>query len=178
MGTGTNSTNSREVDTIETEVKAWLNQYAEQVKHIDHLIDRADAMESRLRSPRTARLDGMPHGAGNDMDPTGTALGRLERLKAKIAEANKVERALYEERADAISQITGKRWSELQAVLELRYLEGMKWNDVNFSLFGNKEDFNEKEESYLRRSHLLHREALKALCAIVLLQCRGKEDTL
>ena len=47
-----------------------------------------------------------------------------------------------------------------KAVIRMRYFDRASWPEVRDMLFGHKPDFDEKEETYLRRTHRVHESAL------------------
>ena len=52
-------------------------------------------------------------------------------------------------------------------VIRYRYLFGMKWCEVNEHMHGHLDDFEAREESYLRRATKAHGSALKKLDTIL-----------
>lgn len=161
---------------VHEDIKKWLSQYTDEVRHIDLLIERVSALEYQINSPRSPQLDGMPHGSGRVCDPIGGAIARLDDLKSQIEAARESEEQLYRERDAAINQITGKRWPERQAVLRFRYLDMLPWAEICGAMFGSKADFDEKQESYLRRVYHVHGQALKELSKIVPLRSGRNEE--
>ena len=145
----------------------WLNRYAENENAVDDTLERISALRSRMESPRAATLTGMPRSGGYDGDLFARGLAQIEELEAKAQALLQTSRTLYREINDAVDQITGKGTARLRCVLRCRYLDRFSWNEVNEILFSRKSDFDDKQESYLRRTHRHHREALEALQEIV-----------
>jgi hypothetical protein len=49
---------------------------------------------------------------------------------------------------------------EERQVMLARYMDGQDWRTITRAVFGSLPDFEEKEESYLRRIHRIHGRAL------------------
>lgn len=154
------------VPTIE-DVKQWLSRFAENERQLDNLIERVGLLRSRLESPRAATISGMPHSGGCEGDPIGRTLGQIEKLEEIGQDQLRKSRRLYAEINTAIDRITRRAWPDLRAVLKMRYLDLANWSEINFMLWGEKSDFNNHEETYLRRTYRLHAEALEAMLNIV-----------
>lgn len=157
-----------EVIPIEIEnVKLWLRRYAEAHKNCELLQQRLDMMETAVYGPRSAAPDGMPHGGADPVDTIGRIVARLDSLRAKLAAAQAEENSIFLEIDEAIEQINGKKNAEKRSILQLRYLDLVSWNSVNYAIFGAKPDFLDREESYMRRIVYMHSDALKDLSVIL-----------
>lgn len=49
----------------------------------------------------------------------------------------------------------------------MKYLDGFSWLDIQDVLFGNKQDYLDKEESYQRRAFKLHQDGVRELAALM-----------
>ena len=148
-------------------VKLWLSRYRENETALDDLLERIAALHSRLESPKGAAITGMPHGSWSEHDPFFRGLAKIEDLEARAKDLLAVSRTLYRELNDTIDHITGKGGADRRCVLRCRYIDGFPWDTVCEILFSRKPDFEEKQESYLRRTFRIHNEALEALQEIV-----------
>lgn len=157
-------------------VKNWLWKLREAVADAELTEERLDALWSRAEAPRGSNLDGMPHAGSFAEDKIGALVARIEELTAENARLWGRVGELRREREAAIRRIEGRGYAELRAVLRLRYIDGETWDDLTFILFGSKEDYTEREESYLRRAYKLHGKALYELSQIVPLEA-GQENT-
>lgn len=156
-------------------VKDWLKRYRDAARDSESLDNRIIALRSRLESPGAARLDGMPRTPGFDADRTGAALALLEELEGEAKQARARARKLYAEVEAAIKQINGPGWPDQRAVLRLRYLDGEKWESVASLLFGTSPDYEERQDSFVRRVHKTHAAALAAISEFVPLE-QGQEN--
>lgn len=147
--------------------KEWLLRYRDAARDSMALDSRIAAMRSRIESARTSHLDGMPHGSGFEGDNVGAALARLDELEQEAQEARAHAMALYHEINDAIKRITGPDSPYQRAVLQTRYLDLESWTGVSEVLFGQRDDYLDKEESFLRRIHKIHGAALSKLAELI-----------
>lgn len=159
-------------------LKAWLRRYQELRRDADRLFDRLEDLRGRAEGARTAHLDGLPHGSRSDADRIGGIVAELEDLDRAALEAQQEVTAARREIAAAIKQIHGPRWADRREVLRLRYLDGLRWEDVAERMFGDSQDFWDRQETYLRRCFKLHGESLEELTNYVPLQAgQEKENT-
>ena len=157
-----------EVVTIDIEnVKSWLLRYSEAHRSCELLKERLDLVEVAAYNTKSATPDGMPHGGADPVDTIGRTVARLDSLRAKLAAAQAEAATVYAEIETAIERISGKKSTEKQALLQLRYLDLLRISEINGVLFGGERDFIEREDSYLRRTTYLQTDALKDLSIIL-----------
>lgn len=158
-------------------VKGWLQRYQEAARDSEALDSRVANARAKAEAARTSHLDGMPRGGGFAGDSLGVAVARIDELEREAAEARAHAVTLYHEIDGAIKRISGPGWPDQRAVLQTRYLDGCKWLEIAEMLFGgDPDDFDEKQDTYLRRCHKLHGAALAALAELVPLN-EGQEIT-
>ena len=144
-------------------LKRWLESYQECKRDFEATCERLERLESKLTSPRSAALSGMPGAAAPDPDRLTFPLAELEELRE---ECNiQVEALLdHQHRLEmAIKLIDGPGWPNMRAVLRMRYLDGEKMEMIAQLLFWRDPEFLVKQDSYLRRVYKLRKAALKAL---------------
>lgn len=156
--------------------KQWLQRYGEAARDSAALDARAANARARVEAARTSHLDGMPHGGGFAGDSLGAALARIDELEREAQEARAHALKLYHEIDAAIKKISGPGWPDQRAVLRVRYLDLERWEGVVEVLFGQRDDYEDRQESFLRRVHKIHGSALAALAELVPLG-RGHEIT-
>ena len=144
-------------------VIVWLNRYRENETALDDILERIAALRSRLESPKSAAITGMPHGNRSENDPFYRGVAKIDDLEARAQDLLVVSRTLYRELNDNIDKITGRGGADQRCVLRCRYIDGFEWNVVCEVLFSRKPDFDDKLETYLRRTFRIHNEALKSL---------------
>lgn len=144
--------------------KEWLSRYADNERQLDDLIERIEALRSRLTSPRSAALSGMPHGGGYEADSIGRSLATLEKLEEEAQTLLARSRELYREINTTIDQsIIGPGRPYHRTVLKCRYLDLFSWHETLEIMFARNADFMDRYDSYERRMHKIHRAALEQL---------------
>ena len=148
-------------------VKEWLNRYLLLMQDADALILRAETLRDRVASPQSPNTDGMPHNSSKDTDRIGNLIALIDDIETearqKIAEAN----GIYRELNTTIKRIQGKGSADKRLVLQMKYIDGFKWYDINDVLWLKKTDYTEREESYLRRTFKIHQAALLDIAEIL-----------
>lgn len=157
-------------------IKAWLRRYRELQADAGRLWDRLEDLRVRVESARTAHLDGLPHGSRGDADRIGADLSRLEDLEQEAREVQQEATTSRRAIEAAIRKISGRGWADWREVLRLRYIDGLRWEDVSEHLFGDNPDFWNKPELFLRRTFKLHKAALEELEKLVPLQVGREND--
>lgn len=159
------------------QLKSWMRRYKELQEDATRFWDRLDDLRGRVEAARTSHLDGMPHGSRSDADRIGGIIAELEELELEATEAQQEATAARREIAGAIKQLHGPRWADRREVLRLRYLDGLRWEDVTERLFGDSQDFWDRQDVFLRRSFKLHSQALEELAQYVPLPAGQEVDT-
>lgn len=103
--------------------KEYLGQYIKAKRYAESCFDRLD--EALNISAKSPRLDGMPKvPADGDLADT---VAKIERIKQKAEAARQKALDLAEEIQDVIEAVPDM---EEQRLLRLRYINGMKWEEV------------------------------------------------
>lgn len=158
------------------QVKEWLSRYAVAAREVALLRARADAIRDRAASPSSPTLDGMPRSPGFEGDRLGEVIGIADVIERQVAEKEAQAVEAYREIDATIQQISGKHATERKFILQCRYLDRMDWPDVIFLLFGEKDDFGDREDSYGRRAYNIHKAALQDIGEILDKNKGEKED--
>lgn len=158
------------------DVKAWMRRYADLLREVELLRARADAIRSRAASPPTSALDGLPHSPGFEGDKLGGVIGTADVIEQRVSEKEAQAAEAYQEIDATIQQISGKHAAERKFILQCRYLDRLDWPDVIFLLFGDKDDFGDREDSYIRRTYSIHKAALQDIGEILDENKGEKED--
>ena len=104
--------------------KEFLRRAREVDRRVDEATERAERLRARLESGRMSSLTGMPRGGGADWTETADRLIELERV------VNARTRELVRWKLAAIDAIRAVEEPRLAEVLELYYLDGLRWEDV------------------------------------------------
>ena len=146
-------------------VKQRLTDYRESDKYIDNLIELQERMQAQLTGIGSPSFSDMPRsGTPSSPDRFADKIAKIDELKAKVKtkiEDRDNERHYFEKLLSKIKK------ANQVSVIEMRYFYSMDWEEVNSSIFGRKEDFEDREESYLRRVFYIHGEALASLADLM-----------
>lgn len=146
----------REKDLAER-AKKRLNAFTQLQRTIDFKIERLARMEEKAQSVGGQTLSDMPKAPGYTGDRMTDTVARIVDLESEIRRDRAQERAEYE----TIKMIAaGMEKADERAVIELRYLDGAKWEEVSEVLYGNREDFDDKRDYFLRQTFKKHGAAL------------------
>ena len=145
------------------EIKDRLAAYTAMLRRIDNQIERIERMEAAMTSPKAQQLDAMPHSGGPAGDRMADMIARKEELEQKAREAIAEERAEHDALTAMVDQLPKPDES---AVIEMRYFDRMSWPDVSEALFGDRVDYIEKYDSYMRRTLRIHGAALVGLAEL------------
>lgn len=144
--------------------KEWLNRYTDNERQLDNLIERIEALRSRIASPRSAALSGMPHGGGYEGDSIGRSLAAVEAMEEEAQALLARSRSLYHEINASIDQsITGPARADRRTVLKCKYLDLFAWAEICEIMFGRRSDYQDRLETYERRMYKIHRAALEQM---------------
>ncbi len=138
-------------------VKRRLIRYREREKDIDNQIERLERLQMKMESVGSPVITDMPKTISPSHDRIADLVERKIELEDSIRNDVKFqsdERKFFENILKAIIK------SDERAVIRMRYFDGARWDDVVDMMFGGKEDFLGKEDTYLRRVHKIHGTAL------------------
>lgn len=144
-------------------LKRWLESYQERQRDFEATCERLERLESKLTSPRSAALTGLPGAAAPDPDRLTLPLAELEELRHDTAKQSAELRDLRRRIDAAIRLIDGPGWPNQRAALRMRYIDGETFETIARLLFWRDPDFLLKQESYIRRTFKLRKAALRAL---------------
>lgn len=157
--------NSSEKQKEKDAVKARLLQFRDRESDIHSLIDRLDIIETQIKSVGSPSLSDLPKSKSPFHDRMAYMVAVKIDLEEKI---QKLQEDQYRVRNTIEAILQKLKKDEERSVIRARYLDCSfyhedrlcDWNDVTNTLFGDREDFLEKEDSYLRRIHMIHSAAL------------------
>ncbi|WP_458398189.1 hypothetical protein [Anaerotignum sp.] len=148
-------------------IKEWLRRYKYATDDLKSIQTRIEVLKDRMLSPSAPVLSDMPKGSSTDPDKIGRAYSVIDELEQEAAEEAERAKEIYREINKSIRQIRGNRTGEIRLVMQLRYLDLLPWEDISFTLYGDQEDFYDREQTYSRKTFLIHRQGLEALADII-----------
>lgn len=139
-------------------MKEWLVAYREMDRDIDNQIERLERLVSKMTGAGAQVISDMPKTPGTTGDRMGDLVARKDDLETSIRAAVE-ERSQKRKKIEAI--LSRLRRSDEKAVIRMRYIDREGWNTVAELMFGSRDDYESKEDTYLRRVHKVHGAALQ-----------------
>lgn len=152
-------------------VKERLNEYREKERDIDNQIERLVRLVTKMSSVGAQTITDMPRSQGTDGDRIGKLVAEKEELEADIRSD---ERDQKEEWSKIEAILSKLKHSDERAVIRIRYHDRESWSTVAEVIFGNVEDYLDREGTYIRRVHKIHGSALLNMAKIME---NGEPDT-
>ena len=143
-------------------VKSFLEAYRDENERIIDQRERIERLTNRYESVGVANLSAMPRGSGGGDRLTGYLISKeslVNRLRDDVKRHIEVKRAIE----DAVGKLPDEQDRE---VILARYIDGSTWSDVLHRVYGRREDFAERMESYQRQMYRVHVRALEKLAKI------------
>ena len=144
-------------------VKKKLESYAALQRKIDNQVQRLNMLEASMGSASTSKITGMPGGGGNGESKIERLIIKKDELVYKIKKLRREELELLDELEALIEQLQNP---DEQTVIEMHYIDGLRWWPISKALFGNEPDYEENAQKYLKRCHKIHGSALLTLAKI------------
>ena len=145
-------------------VKERLNEYREKERDIDNQIERLVRLVTKMSSVGAQTITDMPRSQGTDGDRIGKLVAEKEELEADIRSD---ERDQKEEWSKIEAILSKLKHSDERAVIRIRYHDRESWSTVAEVIFGNVEDYLDREGTYIRRVHKIHGSALLNMAKIM-----------
>lgn len=143
-------------------VKAKLRSYGDLQRRIDHQVTRLENLMDTIDSLPAASYSGMLKGSSDGTTKAERYVERKDDLERRIDRMIQEERELRRSVESMIALLTDP---DEQAILEMKYIDGLAWPNVCLSLFGELDDYAEGEDRYMKRTFRIHGEALQRLAA-------------
>ena len=142
------------------EAKSRLDLYRDFSRESDNLVQRLEKIETRLYNAGVHVITDMPKAHNDDNDKVLDLITQRDEIEAELGktiEYMRTERQIIKEGTKTLSK------SDIRTVILSRYIDCEDWKDVSELLFGSHQDYNDKEDSYLRRTMKLHAAALEGM---------------
>lgn len=155
-------TERQEIDV--SAMKRRLHDYCEAEREIDGQIERMERLAAKMTGIGSPEISDMPKAHNAAADRLADMIAQKDELDASIRAA--IQRQSRER--NSIEEMLAKlRRADERLVIRMRYIDGQSWGKVNDMMFGNREDFSDRQESYLRRIFRTHGQALYHMAQIV-----------
>lgn len=153
------------------DIKERLGEYTRLLRGIDNQYERLGLMEMTMAAPPGSSMTGMPRGSGTPSDRTDLMVMRKMELEEQIKETITEEQ---KERASIEAMIQQVKRPDERAVLRLRYFDRADWDGICAALYGDRQDYLDRLDSYQNRTYKAHGRALLRLAEI--LKDSGEND--
>lgn len=148
----------KETDKIKKLLAAFTNLR----KRIDNTEKRLEALELSVGAA-TPSYSGMPGGGGERSSEQERYAIKKEEIQEKLDNMYAEENRRREE-IEALIELMDK--PNEQTVIEMHYLDNIKWRLISVAIWGEKPDYDENERRYLKRTFKIHGSALQSLAKI------------
>lgn len=145
-------------------IKEWLYDYRETERDIDTQVERLDRLDMQMTSVSSPIISDMPRSPSPVYDRAAALVAKKVDLENEIRETMQSQKKKREQIEEILKHI---RSSDERGVIRIRYLDRASWYEVTDILFGGKNDYIDKEETYLRRVHKIHGSALQHIAQYV-----------
>lgn len=146
------------------EIKRRLDMYRRTERDIENQIARIEMLEVRIENVGSPALSGTSKSPGPYYDRTPDLISKKIELEETLEKSKKKQQ---DELHNLETLISSLNLPDEKAVIRLRYFDCLAWSDVVYCLFGSRRDYLDKEETYTRRIHKLHKSALINLARII-----------
>lgn len=164
--------NEERYDTKAVQTK--LRAYTEKVKYYRLQCERMDRLQTKIIGVGAQILSDMPKAPSHDNDRAADLIAQKMDLEQELGET---VTELLSERRDIEKAVRTLKNADQRMVILSRYIDGDSFKDVNELVFGGKEDFTDKEDSYMRRVFNIHGAALIGLATYYGLYRADTENT-
>ena len=144
-------------------IKALLAAFTKLRKRIDNTEKRLEALELSVGAPATPSYSGMPGGGGERSSEQERYAIKKEEIQEKLDSMYAEENRRREE-IEGLIELMEK--PNEQTVMEMHYLDNIKWRLISVAIWGDEPDFDENERRYLKRTFKIHGSALQSLARI------------
>ena len=138
-------------------VKEMLNSYIDGEREVEHQTEMLERLKNKLIGVGAQEITDMPRSPSPPSDRLTDLVAQKTELEEEIAADIQAQRDLRKKILGILKRLKS---ADERAVIRFRYLLRMNWYDVTDAMFGGKQDYLGKEDSYQRRVFLLHGQAL------------------
>ena len=139
------------------DIKQRLKDFSDLELDILNQIERLERIDAKMTSTSAKVMTGMPGGGSSSADKLTFMVAKKDdiekKVKAMIAKRDAEKKVLDE-------LINRLRKANERSVIQMRYYDNESWNEINYMVFGRNKDFEEREDTFLRRVHIIHGSAL------------------
>ena len=147
-------------------LKKRLIQFIETERIIDNQIERLQNLVMKMQSPSSPKMSDMPRTPSPDFAKMAKQVAKKIEIENKIDRLTEHQEREKEWIQNVLDNIEAPRMSITEianekSVIEMRYIDGESWPNIARMLFGQEENYEERQDSYLRRTTKIHGRALR-----------------
>lgn len=139
-------------------IKDRLIEYRERERDIDNQIERIENLEAKMVSLQSPEISGMPTAHSVVKDKICKMIAQKDEMEKQVRRLIEIQDFEREWISGILSCLKS---ADERACIQMRYLDVESWPKVSKMLFGHYEDYEERRDSYLRRTTKIHGRALK-----------------
>lgn len=131
------------------------------------LLEKLATMQAELEylrnpGPKVPKLSHTPRGGGLPGDPVAEATAQIIELEARMAQKREEIEADWTELEPFVGQLQPME----TLVINLRYMHGAEWPQINRIIYGKADDYEVEIDRYLNKTFKIHGRALLTLSEI------------
>jgi len=138
-------------------VKEWLITYRETSRELFCQNERLERLEARIVGVGSIQISDMPRNPSPKQDRITDLIALKMELEGAITKEEKDQKIMRDRLEYVLGQI---RSADERTVIRMRYVDGEIWEKIAELMFHDREDYDDKFESYLRRVYRDHGYAL------------------
>lgn len=146
-------------------LKKRLIDYRDREREIDNQIERIENMEAKITGLHSPEITDMPKAQNPAQDRIGIMVVNKLEMERNVRELIKLQES---ERKWIQGLIEHVNCADERACIQMRYIDVESWSKVSAMLFGYKDDYYERRDSYLRRTTKLHGRAIRKMAEYLL----------
>lgn len=138
-------------------IRLRLEEFHETERDIDNQIERLEHLKAKLYAAGAQVLTDMPRSPSASNDRMAAMLAQADELDSTIRGMVKSQ---SEEKKRIEYILMHIRKSDERAVIRMRYFDGADWKEIAEMLFGDRDDYLEREDTFVRRAFRVRDDAL------------------
>ena len=134
--------------------------YRDREREIDNQIERIENMEAKITGLHSPEVTDMPKAQNPAQDRIGIMVVNKMDMESQVRNLIKYQEG---ERKWIQGLVVHVKNADERACIRMRYIDVESWSKVSFMLFGHNDDYDERRDSYLRRTTKLHGRAIQKM---------------
>jgi len=137
-------------------IKDRLEIYLETEREIDKQIERLERLQTKLIGVGAQVITDMPKSHSSSTDRYADIISQKEELEVSVRQAIQEQSEVRKYFENIVKHL---RNPDEKSVIRMRYFDRAEWDEVVEMMFGDKEDFEDRLDTFERRCYRLRRNA-------------------